>query len=252
MYHKSHLEHTHLLVVKLVFSWPSATGVRVCPQPHLVEPGLDTVKVLSAFVFHITQFVQEWRVFISLALNTFRQRQNGHFEGHISKFIFFNENWSSSSCVLFSQQKFIHDIIYNLYVVHFWREGGQRSIAYWAVHLNTKHKYMNTVNHRYITVEYYMILKTARKGSKRNFTETKTKNSEKTPHTSPFRASRGVSPLNSLQKIHSEISREHCTLSWKTENHVTSTIPSPSGSEIAKSSDSTVIQNNDTQKQLGQ
>ena len=28
----------------------------------------------------------------------------------------------------------VHDIIYNLYVVHFWRESGQRNIAYRAVH----------------------------------------------------------------------------------------------------------------------
>ena len=64
-----------------------------------------------------------------------------------------------------------------------------------------------------------MILKTARKGRKRKFTKTKSKNSEKTHHISPFRASRGVSPLSSLQRIYSEISRVHCTLCWKTENH---------------------------------
>ena len=113
----------------------------------------------------------------------------------------------------------IHDVIYNLYVVRFWREDGQRSIAYWAVNLNANHKCMNTVNYLYIKVEYYMILKTARKWRKRNFTKTKTENSGKTPHTSIFRASHGVSPLSFLQKMHSEISTEHCTLSWKTENH---------------------------------
>ena len=47
--------------------------------------------------------------------------------------------------------------------------------------------------------------------------KTKTRNSETTHHTSPFRASRGVSPLSSLQRIHSEVSRVHCTLSWKTD-----------------------------------
>ena len=64
-----------------------------------------------------------------------------------------------------------------------------------------------------------MILKTARKGRKRNFPKIKTENSEKTPHTSPYRVSWGVSPLSSLQKIHNEISRVHCTWSWKSENH---------------------------------
>ena len=53
---------------------------------------------------------------------------------------------------------------------------------------------MNTANYRYITVEYQMILKTARKGRKRKFTKTKTKNSEKTHHTSPFRKSHHVGP----------------------------------------------------------
>ena len=60
-----------------------------------------------------------------------------------------------------------HDIFYNLYV-RFWRVGGQRSIAHRAVHLNIKHKCMNTVNYWYITVECDIILKTARKGRKRN------------------------------------------------------------------------------------
>ena len=131
------------------------------------------------------------------------------FRGQVIKFKF--------KCVIFPTV--MHDVIYNLYVVRFWSEDGQISMAYWAVNLNTNHKCMNTVNYRYITVEYYMILKTARKWRKRNFTKTKTKNSGKTPHTSIFRASHGVSPLSSLQKIHSEISIKHCILSWKTENH---------------------------------
>ena len=36
-------------------------------------------------------------------------------------------------CFIFPTE--VHDLIYNLYVVRFWREGGQRSIAYGAVHL---------------------------------------------------------------------------------------------------------------------
>ena len=60
-------------------------------------------------------------------------------------------------------------------------------------------------------------IETARKGRKRTFTKTKTKNSENTHHTSLFRTSHGVSPLSSLQRIHSEISRVHCTVSWKTD-----------------------------------
>ena len=44
----------------------------------------------------------------------------------------------------------VHDIIYNLYVVRFWREGGQRSIAYRAVHLNTK-----TLIHGYCKLSIY-------------------------------------------------------------------------------------------------
>ena len=92
----------------------------------------------------------------------------------------------------------IHDIIYNFHIVRFWGQDGQRSKAYRAVHLNTKHKYMNTVKYRYITIEYDMILKTARKGRK-----SKSRDSKKTPHTRPFRESHGVSPLSSLQKISS-------------------------------------------------
>ena len=37
------------------------------------------------------------------------------------------------TCFIFPTE--VHDIIYNLYVVRFWREGGQRGIAYRAVHL---------------------------------------------------------------------------------------------------------------------
>ena len=44
----------------------------------------------------------------------------------------------------------VHDIIYNLYVVRFWREGRQRSIAYRAVHLNTK-----TLIHEYCKLSIY-------------------------------------------------------------------------------------------------
>ena len=44
----------------------------------------------------------------------------------------------------------VHDIIYNLYIVRFWREGGQRSIAYRAVHLNTK-----TLIHEYCKLSIY-------------------------------------------------------------------------------------------------
>ena len=84
------------------------------------------------------------------------------------------------NCFIFLTE--MHDIIYNLYVVRFWREGWQTSIAYRAVHLNTKHKDMNTVNYRYNTVEYYMILKTARKWRKRNFTQTKNSLRKDTPH----------------------------------------------------------------------
>ena len=36
-------------------------------------------------------------------------------------------------CFIFPTE--IHDIIYNLYVARFWREGGQSSIAYPAVRL---------------------------------------------------------------------------------------------------------------------
>ena len=36
-------------------------------------------------------------------------------------------------CFIFPTE--IHNIIYNVYVVHSWREGGERSIAYRAVHL---------------------------------------------------------------------------------------------------------------------
>ena len=64
-------------------------------------------------------------------------------------------------CFIFPTE--IHDVVYNLYVAPFWKEGGQRSIAYRSVHLHTKHKYKNTVNYRYIIIEYYMMLKTARK-----------------------------------------------------------------------------------------
>ena len=60
-------------------------------------------------------------------------------------------------------------------------------------------------------------LRAARKGRKPNFPESK--KSTKTHDTWPFRASRGVCPLSSLQRLHNEISRVHCTLSWKTENH---------------------------------
>ena len=65
---------------------------------------------------------------------------------------YFHLSWaissSSSSSVLFTQQKYM--IIYNLYVVRFWREGRQRSIAYWAVHLNTK-----TLIHEYCKLSIY-------------------------------------------------------------------------------------------------
>ena len=44
----------------------------------------------------------------------------------------------------------VYDIIYNLYAVRFWREGGQRSIAYRAVHLNTK-----TLIHEYGKLSMY-------------------------------------------------------------------------------------------------
>ena len=44
----------------------------------------------------------------------------------------------------------VHDIIYNLYVVRLRREGGQRSIAYRAVHLNTK-----TLIHEYCKLLIY-------------------------------------------------------------------------------------------------
>ena len=64
-------------------------------------------------------------------------------------------------CFIFPTE--MHDVVYNLYVAPLWEEGGQRSIAYRSIHLNTKHKYMNTVSYRYIIVEYYMILTTTRK-----------------------------------------------------------------------------------------
>ena len=44
----------------------------------------------------------------------------------------------------------IHNIIYNLYVIRFWREGGERNIAYRAVHL----KDMGKFNHDQTTAKY--------------------------------------------------------------------------------------------------
>ena len=48
----------------------------------------------------------------------------------------------------------VYDIIYNLYVVHFWREGVQRSIAYRAVHLE---KMLQKMLHRFQMNAVYML-----------------------------------------------------------------------------------------------
>ena len=85
---------------------------------------------------------------------------------NIHKRVFTNYSWFSScfshthichltlfkssqvKCIIFPTE--VHDIIYNLYLVRFWMEGGQRSIAYRAVHLNTK-----TQIHEYCKLSIY-------------------------------------------------------------------------------------------------
>ena len=74
----------------------------------------------------------------------------------------------------------VHGMIYRLYVACFWWEDGQGRTAYRAVRLNTK----------------------------------PTMKSEKTPLSSPFPVSSG-GLLGYLKKRYNEISRVHCTFSWK-------------------------------------
>ena len=132
----------------------------------------------------------------------------------------------------------VHDIIYNLYVVRFWREGGQRSIAYRAVHLNGK-----TLIHEYCKLSIYhsRILNDIEKQHVKEESESslrlrlRTQKKHTTPR--PFGRAMGC-PLWVLCREYIVRYRE-CTVLWaeRRRSTVTPTMPSPSGSELVESGD---------------
>ena len=85
-------------------------------------------------------------------------------------------------------------MIYNLYVVRFWRKDGQHCLSSGPPKYKTQiHEYCKLSIKAQSNITWYW--KQHERGESEISLKIKTKNSETTPHTSPYRASRGVSPL---------------------------------------------------------
>ena len=138
-------------------------------------------------------------------------------------------------CFIFPTE--VHDIIYILYVVRFWREGGQRGIAYRAVHLNTKtqiHEYCK-LSISQSNIKWYWKRHEKEEGESLLRLRVRTQKRHTTPR--PFGRAVGC-PLWVLCREYIARYRE-CTVLWaeRRRTTVTPTMHSPSGSELAESDD---------------